>query len=182
MKLQQRIQVLKAHAASDKRAQAWYGQFSVPGLAQCGPGSRALAEFCLAHRDRFWHLLHWRRHPRAPTTLAQKPGYFSELLVLESVHSLLQGCQDFWESEHLTDACCCSAWVLTDTAFATEVRTCNVLPMNTHCRRCLQLCSGRVGKQLSDALVRAKWLKANATCICVQTCCQNPSRCSRCRG
>ena len=78
----------------------------------------------MAQRDTCWHLLLWRRRPRAPTTCANKPAYFSELLVRDSVAALVAACPQFWAFEALTDACERPAWVATDPAFFAEVGSC----------------------------------------------------------
>lgn len=86
-----------------------------------GPASKALADFSLAHRDRYWHLLSWRHRSRAPTTVAHKLSYFSELLVVECVSHFLEGCPEFWHSDRLRRACSSSLWIQTDVDFFTQV-------------------------------------------------------------
>ena len=115
-------QVISRHAACKERALAWFGTFSVRGLSDSGPGSRALGTFCLAERSIAWEHLRWRFRPQAPATVAHKLGYFAELDVAASLEQLLRHCPEFWEAPELREACASDAWIATATAFFTAVR------------------------------------------------------------
>ena len=115
------LQVIRRHAESSEHAAAWYGQFSMQGYSDFGPGSKALANYVLANRDVCWHLLAWRKHSHAPTTVANKMQYLAELDVPATIAHLLTRCPDFWQSKGLAEACACTEWVLSDTAFFKQV-------------------------------------------------------------
>jgi hypothetical protein len=115
------LQVIRRHASSEERVRAWYDQFNVRGMPHFRPASKALADFSLAHRERYWHLLSWRHRSRAPTTVAHKLGYFSELLVVECVSHFLEECPEFWHSDGLRRACSSSLWIQTGVDFFAQV-------------------------------------------------------------
>jgi hypothetical protein len=116
---------MQAFIEDTARVSAWFDRFSFDGIRHFGPGSKAFAQYALAHRTECWPLLCWRRRALAPVTVATRTRDFSELSVPGTIHGLWQARSPFWRSEELSQSCRSSAWVETDPSFFVEVRRCH---------------------------------------------------------
>ena len=83
-----------------RRAKAWFGGFRRDGRHE--RGARALCRFALARRDAAWRWVVWGgKHAQAPAVVAQKPHYFCEVDVGETVRNFARELPQFWASDEL---------------------------------------------------------------------------------
>lgn len=101
---------------------AWFGGFSHKGIRKFRGGARPLATYALAHRQECWPLLRWRRHSKAPVTVATRTSEFAELLVPETVRNLWRADSAFWRSPELMRACASGEWIAVDASVFARVR------------------------------------------------------------